>query len=173
MTVSMTVLLLAMTLKTESLFVAVSADEGVERSRRVVSVVDCRGLLVFAVEEDSWGVLNFPAFSVLGHKLTAIFESDINISELDLALLDSLNSLHLLPFDNELLAVAASWVDESNNPNVLLVGFNSLGESLGRKVVRFSPLAVVFVCDCGLVGTVANGSSVTVRAVGSMEATVR
>jgi len=104
--------------------------------------LDRRHLLV-TVDEEGWGSFDLLALGVLANNLPASLESDIDVTELDLLVLDGLDSSQLLPLDREFLASAASGVDIGNDPDVLNIPDDHLLKGILLHLVGSVPEAVV------------------------------
>lgn len=99
--------------------------------------------LLITVNVDSWGSSNLLALGVLANNLSASLESNINVTELDLLILDGLDSSQLLPLNREFLASAAFGVNIGNDPDILNILDDNLLEGLLLNLVRSVPETVV------------------------------
>ena len=118
-----------------ALRIAVVADVGVEVGSIVGALVQDGGLLVTSIKHHSWGSDKFSSSDVLLHFLVSDLVRNIDVTKLDAANLDGLNSREFLPLSGKLLAVTAGWIDVGNNPNVLGVGNDSLLKVLDFNAV--------------------------------------
>lgn len=100
--------------------------------------------LLVAINENGRSSLDIFALSVLANDLPACLEGNINVTHLDLFILDGLNGSQLLPLNREFLALAAFGVNIGNNPDVLNVLNDYLFEVLLFDSVRFRPETIVF-----------------------------
>jgi hypothetical protein len=99
--------------------------------------------LLVTVDEEGWGAFDLLALGVLANNLSAGREGNIDVTELDLLVLDGLDGSQLLPLDGEFLASAAFGVDIGNDPDVLNITDDHLLEGLVSDLVRSVPEAVV------------------------------
>ena len=99
--------------------------------------------LLVTVDEEGWGAFDLLALGVLANDLSAGREGNIDVTELDLLVLDGLDGSQLLPLDGEFLASSACGVDIGNDPDVLNITDDHLLEGLVSDLVRSVPEAVV------------------------------
>lgn len=111
-------------------------------------------VLVPAVQQDSWGVLNLGSTSVSSQDFFVPLNTNVNVTELDLASSDSLDSGNTLPLNCESFAASAAWVNVGNNPDVLSVSDHSGSEGLNIEAIEPLPLGVVFPNDMWVVSVV-------------------
>ncbi len=137
----------------KALTVTLLADIFVHGSSFVVTKVLSRVVLVFSINENSWGHLDLIATTVLANDRFAAFFVDVDVGKLHLAHSDSGLLCQFLPLSGECVTSGTVIAYECDNPNVFSVLNNRLLEGLNCDFVGSGPSSVILSHHGGLVGS--------------------
>ena len=117
---------------------------------RVLSWVDVRSFFIIAINCYFWSVCHFLASSVILNDLPIFRDRKVDIAQFHLSLFFFFDHSQFVPLYGELDAITASWVDISNDPDVLNICCHNFLESLYCQLLLIFPFTRwfdrMFVC---------------------------